>query len=95
MSTEQYAAVMMRVTTEAQYGDGKLIETLLVGARQRPEVSMREVPVKALYPAAGPRGEDKHFMDEELKFRRHLEEHGMRQPYVPAEKNECCLVKWW
>lgn len=84
MSAEQCAEVMLRVATEAQYGDGNLIETLLVGTREEPVVSVREVPLEALYPAAGPRGGDNHFMDEEVNFQKHLKENGMREPYVPA-----------
>lgn len=74
---------MLRVATEPQYGDGNLIETMLVGTRENPEVSVREVPLEALYPTAGVRGEDNHLMEEEVNFVKHLQEHGMREPYVP------------
>lgn len=84
MSAEQCAEVMLHVATEAQYGDENLIETLLVGTREEPAVSVREVSLEALYPAAGPRGGDNQFMDEEVNFQKHLQENGMREPYVPA-----------
>lgn len=78
LTAEQCASVMMRVLTESQYGDGNIIETLLVGTKDNSSVNVREVPLEALYPTVGPVGEDNHLLDEEEKFTKQLEERGMR-----------------
>ena len=79
MTPDQCATVMFSILTEPQYGDGNVIETMLVGSREDPSVNVREVPLEALYPTVGPVGEDNHLLEEELKFTKHLREHGMRK----------------
>lgn len=78
MTPAQCASVMMRVLTEPQFGDGNIVETMMVGTKEDPRINVREVPMEALYPTAGPVGEDNHLLEEEQKFVRHLQEHGMR-----------------
>lgn len=68
----------MRVLHEEQYGDGNIIETMLIGTKAEPLVSVREVPLEALYPTAGPVGQDNHLLEEEQKLVKQLKEKGMR-----------------
>ena len=79
MTPDQCATVMFSVLTEPQYGDGNIIETMLVGTRANPSVNVREIPMEALYPTVGPVGEDNHLLEEEQKLTKHLREHGMRK----------------
>lgn len=69
----------MSVLTEPQYGDGNLIETMLIGNKDNNTVNIREVPVLALYPSVSPAGDDNHLLIEEEKFTKHLQEFGMRK----------------
>lgn len=87
MTPEQCASVMLRVATEPEFGDGNIVETMLIGTRQSPELSVREVPLPLLYPTSGPVGEDNHLLEEEQNFVEHVKNNGMRVPYVaPAQK---------
>ncbi|OIW24427.1 hypothetical protein CONLIGDRAFT_685406 [Coniochaeta ligniaria NRRL 30616] len=69
---------MLSVLTEPKYGDGNIVETMLVGTKENPSVNVREVPLEALYPTVGPVGQDNHLLEEEVKFTKHLRENGMR-----------------
>ncbi|KAF5688804.1 secretory lipase [Fusarium circinatum] len=44
------ANVMFQVLTEEKYGDGNIVETMLIGNRESNSVNVREVPMEALYP---------------------------------------------
>ncbi|KAH6989378.1 hypothetical protein BKA56DRAFT_727859 [Ilyonectria sp. MPI-CAGE-AT-0026] len=79
LTPEQCASVMMRVLSEPQYGDGNIIETLLVGTKDNSSINVREVPLEALYPTVGPVGQDNHLLEEEEKLTKQLQEKGMRQ----------------
>lgn len=78
LTPHQCASVMVQVLTEAQYGDGNIVEALMVGSRQNPEISVREVPMERLYPAVGVTGDDNHLAEEEARFVERLQQHGMR-----------------
>ncbi|KAH8820253.1 hypothetical protein F5884DRAFT_744613 [Xylogone sp. PMI_703] len=78
LTPEQCATVMMSILTEPQYGDGNIVETMLVGTKENPSVNVREVPLEALYPTVGPVGQDNHLLEEEEKLGKQLEERGMR-----------------
>lgn len=78
LTPAQCASVMMRVLTEPQFGDGNIVEAMMVGSKENPTVNVREVPMEALYPTIGPLGEDNHLVEEEEKFVKRLQEHGMR-----------------
>lgn len=84
LTPQQCASVMLRIAREPQYGDGNIVETMLVGTRDRPVVNVREIPLEALYPTVGPVGEDNHLLEEEQKLVKHLQEKGMRVPYGPS-----------
>lgn len=88
MTPAQCASVMMRVATEPEFGDGNIIETMMVGTRDEPQVSIREVPLPLLYPTSGPVGEDNHLLEEEKNFVEHVKKHGMRVPYVAPSEHQ-------
>lgn len=76
MTPEQCACVAMDLLQDAKYGDGNIIEAMLVGKRGEAVVNLREVPLEAVYPTAGPVGEDNHLLEEEQKFITKLKEQG-------------------
>lgn len=83
MTPEQCAAVMMRIVTEPQFGDGNIVEAMLAGTWEEPTVNVREVPIENLYPDVGGLGVSNHLVDEEINLINHVRDHGMREPYVP------------
>ncbi|KXH67754.1 hypothetical protein CSAL01_07830 [Colletotrichum salicis] len=78
LTPQQCAAVLMRVLCEPEFGDGNVVETILVGSKDDNSVSVREVPLHLLYPTAGPVGQDNHLLEEEVKMVKQLKESGMR-----------------
>lgn len=74
MTPEQCAAVAFELITKAEYGDGNVVEAMLVGKRGEARVHTREVPLQALYPEVGPVGEDNHLLEEELKMIERMKE---------------------
>ncbi|RYP51870.1 hypothetical protein DL768_002838 [Monosporascus sp. mg162] len=78
MTPRQCAEIALRIMTEPQYGDGNIVEAMLVETPEDPTVSIREVPLEALYPAVGPVGQANHMIQEEMKHIRKLQESGMR-----------------
>ncbi|KPM38748.1 hypothetical protein AK830_g7799, partial [Neonectria ditissima] len=79
MTPEQCASVMMRVLKDAEYGDGNIIETLLIGTKENSSVNVREVPLEALYPTVGPVGQENHLLEEEEKLTKQLQARGKGQ----------------
>lgn len=78
LTPQQCAAVLMRVLCEPEFGDGNVVETMLVGSKDDNSVSVREVPLHLLYPTAGPEGQDNHLLEEEVKMVKQLKKSGMR-----------------
>lgn len=78
MTPQQCASVMMQILTEPQYGDGNIVEVMMVGSKQDPKISIRDVPLEILYPLTGVVGQDNHVVEEEAKFVKHLQQHGLR-----------------
>ncbi|ORY67819.1 short chain dehydrogenase reductase [Pseudomassariella vexata] len=62
LSPEQCAQVIYDVLTKAQYGDGNIIEAMLVGTKDNPSVNVREVPLEALYPTVGPANQENYLL---------------------------------
>ncbi|KAM0208283.1 hypothetical protein ACHAQD_011706 [Fusarium lateritium] len=79
LTPEQCASVMFRVLTEEQYGDGNIVETMLIGNRGSNSVNVREVPLELLYPTVIAEGSHDGLYQEEEKLGKQLEERGMRQ----------------
>lgn len=80
LSADDVARVMMKLLTEAQYGDGNVVEVMMAGTKEEPCVKEREVPLEALYPPYNPVGPGTAAMVEELKFMDRIAEHGFRPP---------------
>ncbi|KAH8657975.1 hypothetical protein BX600DRAFT_500003 [Xylariales sp. PMI_506] len=78
MTPDQCAEVAMDLLTEPQYGDGNVVEAMLIGKRGEATVHTREVPLEALYPTVGPVGENNHLLEEEQKFVQKVKVSGMR-----------------
>lgn len=70
---------MLRVLTGEQYGDGNIIETMLIGNRESSSVNVREVPLELLYPTVIAEGSHDGLYQEEERLAKQLEEVGMRQ----------------
>jgi acetyl esterase/lipase len=70
---------MFQVLTEEKYGDGNIIETMLIGNKESNSVSVREVPMEALYPTVVAEGSHDHLYEEEEKLAKQLEAKGMRE----------------
>lgn len=78
MTPEQCASVMMRVLTEPQYGDGNIVEAMMVGTKEDSRINVREVPMEALYPTTATFSDKNYLVEEETKIVRQLQEQGMR-----------------
>lgn len=78
LTPQQCAEVMFQVITEPQYGDGNIVEAMMVGSKEDPRINIRDVPMEALYPTTGVLGEDNHLVEEEARFVEHLQQHGLR-----------------
>ncbi|RYP02610.1 hypothetical protein DL764_005736 [Monosporascus ibericus] len=78
MTPRQCAEIALRVMTEPQYGDGNIVEAILVGTKEDPTMNIREVPLETLYPTVAPVGQGNHIVEEELKHIKKLQESGMR-----------------
>lgn len=69
---------MMRVLQEPQYGDGNIVEIMMVGTKEEQSISVREVGLEALYPTVRPIDQGTRAMAEELKFFEKVSKEGMR-----------------
>lgn len=69
---------MMRLLTEEQYGDGNILEVMMIGTKERPEVHQKEVQLDALYLDCQPMGGNTKAVEEELKFMQLVAQKGMR-----------------
>ncbi|KAJ4123078.1 hypothetical protein NW768_010071 [Fusarium equiseti] len=78
LEPEQVAELAMRVLQEPQYGDGNIMEILMVGSKEDQSVNVREITLEALYPTVSPLGAGTRAMTEELKFFEKVKEKGMR-----------------
>jgi len=50
LTARETAEMAMRVIQEPQYGKGDIIEINKIGSHANPEISVRDVPMEALYP---------------------------------------------
>ncbi|KAF4452081.1 hypothetical protein F53441_5013 [Fusarium austroafricanum] len=78
LTPEQCADVMFRVLTEEQYGDGNIVETMLVGNKESNSVNVREVPMEALYPTQVAEGAHNGLYMADEKLAQQLDAKGMR-----------------
>ncbi|GKT44310.1 uncharacterized protein ColSpa_04491 [Colletotrichum spaethianum] len=68
---------MFTLLTEQQYGNGNVLQIMMVGSKEAPKVHQQEVRLKALYPTISPMGAGTKAMEEELSFMRIIAEKGM------------------
>jgi NAD(P)-dependent dehydrogenase (short-subunit alcohol dehydrogenase family) len=78
LEPEDVAELAMRVLQKPQYGDGNIMEILMVGSKEEQSVNVREITLEALYPTVSPLGAGTRAMTEELKFFEKVKEKGMR-----------------
>lgn len=80
MTATECAEVMLRVVTDAQYGDGNVVEAMQFGAKEKSDVRVRNVPYQSLLPAIDFSGDfaGKNIMVEEEKLWEQLKTKGMR-----------------
>ncbi|KAH6880365.1 hypothetical protein B0T10DRAFT_551603 [Thelonectria olida] len=78
LSAEQCADLMMRVLQEEQYGDGNIVEIMMIGSKEKQSVHVREVVLESLYPTVDPLNAGTRFTTETQKFVQNLKEKGMR-----------------
>lgn len=84
MTPKQCAEVMLRIAQEPQYGDGNIIEVMMMGTRAEPRLNIRQVPYDKLLPeGVGTLGDDNNIIKEEEKLWAHLPVHGMTP--LPSE----------
>ncbi|KAF4806377.1 15-hydroxyprostaglandin dehydrogenase [Colletotrichum siamense] len=87
LSTENLADAMMKLLTEEQYGNGNILEIMMAGSRDHPQVHQKEVQLEVLYPTASPMGAGTKAMEEELNFMRMVAQQGMRSTCAPEGKH--------
>ncbi|RYP59403.1 hypothetical protein DL769_008548 [Monosporascus sp. CRB-8-3] len=78
LSADDAADAMMKLLTEEQYGNGNILEVMMIGSKEEPKVHQREVQLEALYPTVSPMGSGTKAMEEQLKFMQLVAEKGMR-----------------
>lgn len=78
LTAEHCAGLMMRVLQEEQYGDGNIVEIMMIGSKDDQSVHVREIGLEALYPTVGPLDAGTRAMAETQKFVQNLKENGMR-----------------
>ncbi|RBR09657.1 uncharacterized protein FIESC28_09769 [Fusarium coffeatum] len=78
LEPEDVAELVMRVLQKPQYGNGNIMEILMVGSKEEQSVNVREITLEALYPTVSPLGAGTRAMTEELKFFEKVKEKGMR-----------------
>ncbi|GKU09774.1 unnamed protein product [Fusarium langsethiae] len=76
LTAEDVADLSMKVLQEAEYGNGNIMEIMMIGTKEEPEVHVAEVNMMALYPKINPMGE--RAIAEEMKFYGTVKENGMR-----------------
>ncbi|KAI3585438.1 hypothetical protein IWW34DRAFT_897407 [Fusarium oxysporum f. sp. albedinis] len=78
LEPEHLAELTLKVFKEPQYGDGNIVEIMMIGSKEEQPVHVREIGLEALYPTVGPLDVGTRAMAEELKFFEKVKEKGMR-----------------
>lgn len=80
MTSTECAEVMLRLVTEAEFGDGNVVEAMQFGTKENPDVRIRVVPYHNLAPNINVEGEfsGKNILVEEEKQWEQLKTKGMR-----------------
>ncbi|KAJ4296099.1 hypothetical protein N0V88_004801 [Collariella sp. IMI 366227] len=77
LSSQECAAVILRVLQEPQWGDGSIVETQKKGAEEAFEIEVRDVHLEVLYPMPFGRPNDR-VVQSRQKLLKQLQEKGMR-----------------
>jgi NAD(P)-dependent dehydrogenase (short-subunit alcohol dehydrogenase family) len=78
MTPKQCAEVMLKIAQDPEYGDGQIVEVMMMGTRAEPRLNVRLVPYEKLLPdGVGTLGDDNNIIKEEEKLWAHLSEKGM------------------
>ncbi|RGP78942.1 short chain dehydrogenase reductase family [Fusarium longipes] len=76
LTAEDVADLSMKVLQEAKYGNGDIMEIMMKGTKDEPEIHVAEKDLTALYPKDNPFGA--RAIAEEMKFFEKVKENGMR-----------------
>ncbi|KAM5511905.1 hypothetical protein FOXYSP1_06705 [Fusarium oxysporum f. sp. phaseoli] len=78
LEPEHVVELSLKVLQEPQYGDGNIVEIMMIGSKEEQSVHVREVGLEALYPTVGPLDMGTRATAEELNFFGKVKEKGMR-----------------
>ncbi|KAJ3953430.1 hypothetical protein N0V92_010104 [Colletotrichum tropicale] len=80
MSATECAEVMLRIVTDAGYGDGQVVEAMQFGTKEKSDVRVRVVPYQSLLPNIDFEGDfsGKNILVEEEKLWEKLKAEGVR-----------------
>ncbi|KAI8314627.1 putative oxidoreductase [Colletotrichum sp. SAR11_240] len=80
MSATECAEVMLRIVTDAAYGDGQVVEAMQFGSKEKSDVRVRVVPYQSLLPDIDFEGDfsGKNILVEEEKLWEKLKTEGVR-----------------
>ncbi|EFX06090.1 hypothetical protein CMQ_4159 [Grosmannia clavigera kw1407] len=80
MTSTECAEAMLRIVTEAEFGDGNVVEAMHFGTKEKPDVRIRVVPYQKLAPDINVEGEfsGRNILIEEEKQWEQLTTKGMR-----------------
>ncbi|KAI8222235.1 putative oxidoreductase [Colletotrichum sp. SAR 10_86] len=80
MSATECAEVMLRIVTDATYGDGQVVEAMQFGSKEKSDVRVRVVPYQSLLPNIDFEGDfsGKNILVEEEKLWEKLKAEGVR-----------------
>ncbi|KAI8152219.1 hypothetical protein K4K49_010446 [Colletotrichum sp. SAR 10_70] len=80
MSATECAEVMLRIVTDAAYGDGQVVEAMQFGTKEKSDVRVRVVPYQSLLPDIDFEGDfsGKNILVEEEKLWEKLKTEGVR-----------------
>ncbi|EWZ36566.1 hypothetical protein FOZG_10559 [Fusarium oxysporum Fo47] len=76
LELEHVAELTLKVFQEPQYGDGNIVEIVMIGSKEEQSVHVREVGLKACIPTVGPLDVGTRAMAEEIEVLREGEGEG-------------------
>ncbi|KAF5664986.1 nad-dependent 15-hydroxyprostaglandin dehydrogenase [Fusarium heterosporum] len=83
LEAEHVAELSMKVLQDAEYGNGNIMEIMMVGTKEEPEVHVAEVDLMALYPKVNPIGA--RAIAEEMKFYGKIEDAMIEDDYIRTD----------
>jgi hypothetical protein len=76
LELEHVAELALKVFQESQYGDGNIVEIVMIGSKEEQSVHVREVGLEACIPTVGPLDVGTRAMAEEIEVLREGEGEG-------------------